>query len=183
MIITKFKQALLLLCSLRLLLFAMTMFPLMLVVFTYSSNSYAKQSSCEILITETRSACMDMARQNLNFSCSKYLMVVNMAMDQADGNLFDVGSDNESTANSFCQIHVDKLRNERKKNENSDLITEQSGPACSALADHFDTQCMLGLGKEKLSRKCKTIGKTFENFNLKQLPQETRETLCSITET
>lgn len=153
---------------------------LLLSVAACSAADNAKQATCDTLVEETQSACMDMLRRGLNVSCGKYLMAVDMAMDQASGNLFDTGDDNASTANSFCSVYVDKLRADRKKHDVSMHAQGQAGPKCTALADRFETQCIPNLGKEKLAGACKTITTSFAMMNSKKLPQEKQETLCSV---
>lgn len=156
---------------------------LLLPVVACSTANDAKQANCDALVTETESACIDMLRRGLDVRCGTYLMAVDMAMKQASGNLFDAGDSNQSAADSFCAIYVDKLRLDRKKHDASMHAEGQQGPQCTALADQFEEQCVPNLGKEKLPSKCRSITTSFTTLNAKKLPQEQRETLCKIYST
>lgn len=140
-------------------------------------DSEVKQANCDTLVTETRATCMAMIRRGLDVSCSTYLGAIGTAMDQASGNLFDVGDANQSTAAALCSTYVDKLREDRDEHASSMLPQDKAGPKCSALAERFETRCMVNLGKEPLPGKCKNVARTFLMGASRQIP---REKLCSV---
>lgn len=134
---------------------------LLILPITVFAADGTEQANCDTLVAETGTACMDMISRGLDVSCNTYLGAVGMAMDQADGNLFDVGDANKDTANRFCATYVKKLRKDRKANNHTMLGKSEVGPECAALAERFDARCITGLGKEKLSGKCKNVARTF----------------------
>lgn len=140
-------------------------------------DSEARRASCDTLVTETRATCMDMIRRGLDVSCNTYLGAIDTAMDQASGNLFDVGDANQSAAGSLCSTYIDKLREDRDKNAGSMRPKAEVGPKCAALAGRFETRCMANLGKEPLPGKCKNVARTFLMGASRQIP---REKLCLI---
>lgn len=139
-----------------------------------STASDSQQANCDTLVTQTRAVCMDMIRRGLDVSCNTYLGAVGTAMDQASGNLFDVGDANQSTADSFCSTYVDMLREDRDEQADSMHAQDQAGPECTALAERFDTRCMANLGKAPLADGCRNIARTFAMGQLEQ------EQACSI---
>lgn len=140
-------------------------------------DSAVTQASCGTLVTETRTTCMDMIRRGLDVSCSTYLGAIETAMDQASGNLFDVGDANQSTAGSFCSTYVDKLREDRDEHASSMHPQGEAGPRCTALAQRFEAHCMANLGKEPLPRECKNVVRTFAMAASRQV---SREKLCPL---
>ena len=135
----------------------------------------SQQANCDTLVTDTRAACMDMIRRGLDVSCNTYLMAIGTAMDQASGNLFEVGDANQSAADSFCATYVDKLREDRDENADSMHPQDQTGPECSALAERFESRCMANLGKTALAGECKNAARAFAMSG--RMPHEQ---MCSI---
>lgn len=147
---------------------------LLLMVTACSAEKEVKEANCDALITETRTACVDMVRHGLDVSCNTYLMAVNTAMDQANGDLYDIGDSNKIAANALCSSYVEDLREDRKENAGSMQEPDQVGSDCAALADQFETHCMANLGKEPLADGCRNVARTFAMGRLSQ------EKKCSL---
>ena len=111
---------------------------------------------------------MDMIRRGLDVSCSTYLGAIGTAMDQASGNLFNVGDANQSAAGSLCATDVEKLREDRSQEH---AVTGQRRP-CSALAECFETRCMANFGEESLPGKCENVARTFLMGTSRQILRE-----------
>lgn len=140
----------------------------------------SKKADCNTLVTETQSVCMDMMRRGLDVRCDTYLMAVKMAMRQSEGDLFDIGEDNQGAANSFCAVYVKKLRKDRKKHDGSMQAKGKQGPKCTALADRFESECLPKLGKQPLSSKCGSISTSFKMLNTKQFSPKQKENMCAV---
>lgn len=140
-----------------------------------------KKTGCDALVTQTRAMCLDVIRSGLNVSCREYLMAVKMAKKQASGNLFDVGESNQSTADSFCNTYVGKLREDVEEQADSMAAAGSAGPKCTALADNFEQTCLSHLGKDDLSRGCNQVASSLmQSGAMGQLPPEQRCSMASM---
>lgn len=152
---------------------------LLVLIAACSSDDNVELAACDTLVSETRTACLDMVGRGLDISCNTYLGAIDTAMEQAGGNLFDTGSaaTDKSSAYAFCSTYVDKLRKDREAHADSMHAQEKSSSTCTALVDRFEEKCMANIGKEPLPGKCKNVARTFVMGAARQRPQEQ---LCSL---
>lgn len=136
----------------------------------------AAASGCKAYVEQTRNACLEMIRRGLDVSCKQQVLAIEMAMRQAQGNLFDAGSSgaNQRVAESICSSHLHDLRAARAVNQASMLPKGAAGPHCSALAVQIDAGCLSKLGKAPLARGCKSAMTMMGSGVAAQVPREQR---------
>jgi hypothetical protein len=103
---------------------------------------------CKELLAESRAACGEIFTRGLKVNCVMMTTALEVAADQAKGQLFKTGDadKNVQAANASCRVHLRSVRSAREKGK--DLPAATKAPAaCQKLATAVDSECFGDLEK------------------------------------
>ncbi|MBA2660829.1 MAG: hypothetical protein H0U74_00915 [Bradymonadaceae bacterium] len=122
------------------------------------STTNKSEGGCKEFIEATQTYCTEAMKTGRNIGCQTPIMGIHTAMDQAEGNVFDLKDNNvnKDVAEGACRSYHDMLRKDYAK---ATVPTNKraSIPAqCVSLRTQIKTLCFDPLGVTKVSDACST---------------------------
>jgi hypothetical protein len=109
---------------------------------------------CRDLAAKVRDACRSQLASGTDLGCASAYQGLATAADQADGKLFEVGSDagNRKAADAQCRAFLGRL--EKKLAEAGEPAAVSWGAQCKAYVASIDARCLAGLDEGRVGEDC-----------------------------
>ena len=107
---------------------------------------------CKALVGATQTACRHQLHTGAETGCLMALMGIKTAAEQAGGQLFDLGPDNQKAADANCGIHLDKVLEKYEAVKDAPKVSW--GPECTKYVAQYDETCLATLGQKDRDASC-----------------------------
>ena len=120
-----------------------------------------KALGCADLREQGRALCRDGILRGHKGNCAQIVTALNMSVQQAKGELFDVekkhgaaAGSNARAADAACRVHLRSIERDRTKHDAAMRPDGSAGAQCQALAEKVDAVCWTALDSGEMPPQC-----------------------------
>lgn len=116
--------------------------------------SQAKRVSdpCKALANATQEACRHELNTGARTGCMMALTSIGVASEQAGGQLFDLGPDNQRAADVSCRSQLKTVQKKHAKVKDAPAVNW--APTCAKYIKKYDETCLANLGTKDRDATC-----------------------------
>ncbi|MBA2660831.1 MAG: hypothetical protein H0U74_00925 [Bradymonadaceae bacterium] len=121
-----------------------------------AQSAESTKEGCKELVQTTKTYCTEAMNRGLNLSCLQPITGIHTAMDQRDGNLFQVGDNDTKHAisESACNTYLGMFREKHAEATPPTNVRAQPPAECVSLQALVIKGCLDPLGTKKVPEFC-----------------------------